>query len=88
MTNQHPRFIIMTASEKMPLTCWGRYRHVAVVELHPDFQGTPKMISERARGVRRIVSDRRRLFDGKTGRCAYQAALREATAEAAALNAE
>jgi hypothetical protein len=31
------------------------YIKMAVVELEPGFEGRPKMISERARGVRRIV---------------------------------
>jgi hypothetical protein len=35
---------------------YGRsYRKMAVVELEPDFEGQPKMISERAIGVLRVV---------------------------------
>jgi hypothetical protein len=45
------RYIIMTASAKMPSSCKGTYRRVAVVELEPGFTGVPKMISARARGV-------------------------------------
>ena len=32
-----------------------RYRKMAVVELEPGFEGRPRMISERAIGVRRVV---------------------------------
>jgi hypothetical protein len=33
------------------------YRRLAIVELLPGFEGTPKMISVRARGVKRIVRE-------------------------------
>ncbi len=73
-----PRYIIMTASTYMPASCWGRYGKVAVARLEDGFEGRPKMISERARGVAEIVA----LWDpcniGKTPRCAYQRALAEA----------
>lgn len=82
-----PRYIVLTAAAKMPSSCWGRYRRVAVVEL--DGTGVkPAMISERAKGVRRIVKTWERLHVGKTDRSAYIGAFMEATAKAAALNAE
>ena len=72
------RYIIMTASAQMPNSCRGIYRRVAVVELTPGFTKTPKMISERAIGIKRIVETWERLNVGKTHRCAYQVALMEA----------
>lgn len=82
-----PRYIVLTAAAKMPSSCWGRYRRIAVVEL--DGTGVkPAMISERARGVRRIVETWERLHVGKTDRSAYSSAFAEATAKAAALNAD
>lgn len=70
-------YLVMTAAERMPGSCWGRYRRVAVVEVD-DGAPLPKMISERAVGVKRIVGSWRRLNCGKTARCAYRRALAEA----------
>lgn len=81
------RHIILTASAKMPRNCWGIYRRVAVLELEPGFTGTPKMISERAKGVRSIVRSWERLNVGRTERCAYEVALAEAEELCQALNA-
>lgn len=63
-TKTLPRFIIMTAAACMPGTCWGEYGRIAVVELEPGTTEAPKMISTRARGVRRIVSLEDRLHVG------------------------
>lgn len=79
-------YIVMTASAKMPASVRGRYARVAVVELDPDHEGMPAMISERARGVRRIVETWERCHVGRTARCAYQRALAEAETLAAELN--
>lgn len=77
------RFIVMTASAKMPSSSRGIYRRVAVVET----DGTqPKMISERARGCVRIVETWERCHVGKTERSAYARALKAATALAEELN--
>lgn len=46
-------FVAIRSAAKMPSTCWGRYEHVAVIET--DGVTTPKMLSTRARGVKRIV---------------------------------
>ena len=53
-----PKFIYMEASPALKGKAreFSRgYRKIAVVELEPGFQGRPKMISERAIGVRRVV---------------------------------
>ena len=47
------RFIVMTASARMPSSYRGAYRRVAVVETSGVTE--PKMISERARGCVRVV---------------------------------
>lgn len=73
-------FVVMTSCAKMPQTCWGRYRKVAVVQLNQEYTAKnlrPTMISERARGVLRV----RVLGNfsvGKTDRCAYRRALADA----------
>jgi hypothetical protein len=58
------RFLLMTAAANMPSTCKGRYGRIAVVELEPGFVGRPKMISGRARGVKKIVELWDRLHRG------------------------
>ena len=75
-TNPTPRYIVMTSSARVPSTNPGNYRNVAVVET--DGMTTPKMISERARGVVRIVAHWGKCNVGKTERGAYQRALAEA----------
>jgi hypothetical protein len=76
-------YTVMTSSAKMPASCKGRYRNVAVVEW--DGATYPKMISERARGVVRVIRHYGALSVGKTERCAYRRAVREAEVLVASL---
>lgn len=85
MKNQNTH-IVMTASAKMPVNCWGRYGRVAVVELEPGFEGVPKMISERARGVKSVVRLWDKRFVGTSNRCAFSRAYTEAVEMCDALN--
>lgn len=81
--------IVMTASAKMPSSCKGRYGKVAVVQLTQEFtaQGKrPKMISNRAKGVLRIVWQSGPQNIGRTERCGFQRALAEAMRYAEELN--
>jgi hypothetical protein len=71
-------YLVMTAQESMPASCWGTYGKVAVVELADGFTGKPKMISPRARGVKRIVKEWRKLNRGTSLRCAFEVAKAEA----------
>jgi hypothetical protein len=87
MDTKKTRHIVMTASACMPAKCWGRYGKVAVVELEPGFEGRPAMISERARGVVRIVELWDRMHVGKTDRCAFAVAKAEAEELCNELNA-
>jgi len=83
------RYIVMNSRTRMPPSCWGCYRRVAVVELDDDALRageTPRMISTRARGVRRIIQTWEKLHVGSTERSAFRRALREARAMAQALN--
>ncbi len=80
-------YIVQTASECMPNSCWGVYRRVAVLRLAPGATSA-SMISPRARGVEKIVREWRRLNVGKTERGAYQVALAEAQAIAERLNGD
>jgi hypothetical protein len=78
-------FVVLDKAAKMPGTCWGIYRRVAVLEVT---QGAiPAMISRRARGVVRVVATWERCNVGKTDRCAFSKARAEARALAAQLNA-
>jgi hypothetical protein len=79
-------YILMDKSAQMPSSCWGRYRRLAIVELTPDFVGEPKMISERARGVKRIFEERDKLHAGGGDRTAYAKAKREMTTKVELLN--
>jgi hypothetical protein len=78
-------FIVMTAAAAMPASCRGRYGKVAVLEVEKGVW--PKMISERARGVVRIVSIRQPLHIGGS-RSAYALALNDAERLARGLNLE
>ncbi|MCS3727240.1 hypothetical protein [Bradyrhizobium betae] len=80
-------WIVMTASGQMPSRCKGRYRRVAVVEIE-EAGIVPKMISERAKGVRRIVRDYGPKSVGKTEACAYQRTLVVANAFAERLRGQ
>ena len=80
------RYILLDKAASMPQSCKGQYRRIAIVELD-DSGVVPQMISERARGCKRIVSLWDKLSVGKTDRCAYKVALAEAQAELATLNA-
>lgn len=71
------RFIVKTSSAKMPNSCWGRYGHVAVLEVEDGVKDV-KMISERARGVVRVVQVWRKRYVGGS-RSAF--ALAEAAAQ-------
>ena len=72
-------FLVMTSSGQVKGKArqFGTYRNVAVVEIE-DEHPRPKMISERARGVVRIVRHWGTCSVGTTSRCQYQIALREA----------
>lgn len=60
----------------MPNSCMGRYKNVAVLEVEAG--AAPKMISERSKGVVRIVVHYGPQNVGKTERCAYERTLRHA----------
>jgi hypothetical protein len=76
-------YIVKTAAAAMPNNCWGTYRRVAVLEVQ-DGVADVAMISARARGVVRVVATWEKCNVGHTARCAYQKALAEAHALAAA----
>jgi hypothetical protein len=78
-------FIVMTASAKMPSSVRAPYMKVAVVEVEKGV--IPKMISERAKGVVRIVSLQDRLH-ARGVDTAYTRALAEAQNEADRYNEE
>ena len=79
-------YITMTSSCNSPAgKRWSGYRNIAIVEVEPGFDGTPKMISERARGVRRIVAYSYSVYLGSRGAGAQL--LAEYERRAAELNA-
>ena len=68
-TAQTTRFIVKSSAARMPPSCWGAYRRVAVMEVAVDAP-EPRTISERARGAVGIVRPRARLHGGGAARCA------------------
>lgn len=78
-------YIVMTASAKMPSSCKGNYRRVAVVEVEKGV--IPAMISDRAKGLVRIVETWEGRNVGKTEKSAYWIAMAEAKAMAKRLSA-
>ena len=79
------KFVVKSSTARMPQSCWGTYRRVAVLEVAVDAP-EPRMISERARGVIAVVRTWERRSVGSTALCAYQVAMREAAELAAELN--
>jgi hypothetical protein len=85
------RYIVQTASAPMPNKVKARYIRVAVIELTPEYaeQGLrPAMISDRAKGVAKIVETWERCHAGRTcgPRTAGGKAIAEATTLAQKLN--
>jgi len=78
-------FIVQTAAANMPLSCWGNYGRVAVLEVDAD-RSRVSMISARARGCHRVVELWDRLNIGTTDRCAFSRAMQAAERLAAQLN--
>ena len=78
-------FIVMSASAKMSASVRARYRRVAVCEVKDNT--IPARISDRSRGMVRIVKRWERCHVGKTPRGCYQRALAEAESLAIQLNA-
>lgn len=83
-TTTETTYIVKTAAAKMPNSCWGVYRRVAVLEIMAGTE--PAMISKRARGVVRVVATWEKCNVGRTERCAYERALSEAYELVGALN--
>jgi len=66
---------------------YGPYKHVAIVEIEPGLDAEPTMISERARGVRRVVRDSGGVWaGGKTDRAAWPQVVADFRAECDHLN--
>jgi hypothetical protein len=70
------KFIVMTASEKMPSSCKGNYGRIAVVET--DGVTMPKQINPKHKAVKKILATWERLHIGKTENSAFQVALKKA----------
>lgn len=79
-------YVIKVSGAAMPSSCWGIYRRIAVIEVEKGV--SPKMISDRARGVVRIVETWEDLHLGQTRRCAVARAMLDAIALANSLNGD
>lgn len=52
------KWIVMTTKAHMPSSCWGayNYRNIGLIELNrAEALGAPKMLSDRAKGINRII---------------------------------
>jgi hypothetical protein len=79
-------YIVQTAAARMPSTCKGKYRRVAVLEVRDGVQRA-SMISDRSKDVIRVVATWERRNVGLTSRCAYERAKAAARAIVAEENA-
>lgn len=94
-TTTNATYIVMcrTAKVRGRAAQYGPYHHLAIVELDPEWAADnpgrePTMISERARGVRRIVRDSGAIWSGGTTmRSKWCRTLKEYADECAVLNA-
>ena len=64
--------VAMSACARMPASCRGQYRRAALVIVDTDVCAIPKMISERARGVVRLIDSTGGLHVGRTEKGAWQ----------------
>lgn len=78
---------IQSAAANMPSSCWGHYKRIGLLEVD-SADADPAMISDRARGVVRVVRTWERLHVGTSERCAFERAWREAETLKAQLEAE
>ena len=82
------KYIIKSSAACMPSSCkYGPYRRIAVLEVEDGVESV-KMISPRARGVKRVVQTWERLYAGKTDRCAFGRAWRYAENLVASLSVQ
>jgi hypothetical protein len=74
-------YIVMTSKAKMPNSVKARYVNVAVVQLNQYYTAhglRPKMISERAKGVLKVIHLGHYPANGKTMKSGFQQALARA----------
>lgn len=81
-------FIVMESAAQVrgKMAQFGRYRRIAVCEVEEGKR--PAMISERARGMVRIVEEWSPMHQGKTERSEYYVARKAAEEMAAELNGQ
>lgn len=79
------RFVVRISSARMPSSCWGRYEHVAVMEVDWSVKSV-HAIDDRPSYVRRIVRYWGRQYVGKTKRSAASIAYEQAKSLAERLN--
>lgn len=68
--------VVASACDKMPASCPGRYRKVALLRMK-ESGTTPSMISLRDKKVAEIINVRRKCFSGTTARCEASRAVAE-----------
>lgn len=77
--------VIRVSAATPSINCFGKYKKVAVMMMESG-SPAPRMISNRAKGCKKILWISGFVSVGKTDRCAYAKAIRYATALADAIN--
>lgn len=72
------KFIVQSASAKMPSSCKGKYRRIGILLVDDLHTNGVKMISSRAKGVIKVIATWEKLNCGTTSRCAFSRAMDEA----------
>ena len=75
-------YTLLTAGAKMPSSCMGIYKRIGIVE--HDENHTPTQIRDTKK--QRIIETWEKLSVGKTERCAFQIALKDAQKKLEKLN--
>jgi len=80
-------YVVKTAGANMPASCWGKYGRVAVLEIADTLTVADiDRIDARSKKIVSVVRTWEKRHIGKTSRCAFQIALKEARELAEALN--
>lgn len=79
-------YVVKASAAKMPNTCKGIYKRIGLMKVEKGV--TPTMISTHSKGVIEVVETWEKLNVGKTEKCAFAKALKEANVKAKELNSK
>lgn len=85
MNTPNLKAVVRVSSAKMPSSVKASYVHVGVMLMDRDAPA-PRMLSDRAKGCKAVIWEKRNLFSGKTSACAGARAQTEAAELAGQIN--